>query len=317
MNQTYAKIIFIAYISKKISIFVGLWKSTHISRPKISDMNSDMDNDNFTIGVVISTYNNPEWLKKTLWSYIGQLHFPDEIIIADDGSDVRTRDLIDSFRNKLPIKHVWHEDNGFQKSRILNKALVAAESDYLIFTDQDCVARPDFVQVHACSARRGYFVSGGYFKLPMDTSRSLGYYDVESGVAFSLSWLRKHGVKLNRKCTKLLRCGWFSSLMNLITPARASWNGCNASGWREDMIRINGYNEDMQYGGQDREFGERLVNLGIRPIQKRYSAIVLHLDHKRPYRTRESIDKNRAIRKNTRVHRIVRTPHGIEDISSK
>ncbi len=71
----------------------------------------------------------------------------------------------------------------------------------------------------------------------------------------------------------------------------------------------------MQYGGQDREFGERLVNLGIRSIQKRYSAIVLHLDHKRPYRTRESIEKNRAIRRHTRVARIIRTPHGIEKLS--
>ena len=89
-----------------------------------------------TIGIVISTYNNPAWLEKTLWGYLYQTRPADEIIIADDGSRDDTRQLIDSFRDKLPIKHVWHEDNGFQKSRILNKALIAAESEYLIFTDQ-------------------------------------------------------------------------------------------------------------------------------------------------------------------------------------
>lgn len=265
----------------------------------------------FTAGVVISTYNNPEWLEKTLWGYLFQTRRPDEIVIADDGSDDRTRRLVDSFRGRLPIRHVWHEDRGFQKSQILNKALVAAESDYLIFTDQDCVPRPDFVETHLAAARRGHFVSGGYFKLPMDLSKRLSLADVESGRAFSLSWLRSQGLRLTWKCTKLLHSQAFAWIMNHVTPARASWNGCNSSGWREDMLAVNGYNEDMQYGGQDREFGERLVNLGVRPVQKRYSAIVLHLDHKRPYRTRESIEKNQAIRSHTRRGRVVRTPRGI------
>lgn len=271
-----------------------------------------MKTEEFTIGVVISTYNNPAWLEKTLWGYLFQTRRPDEVIIADDGSDDRTRKLIDSFRDRLPIKHVWHEDQGFQKSRILNKALSEAESDYLIFTDQDCIPREDFIEVHARSARKGWFVSGGYFKLPMDISRSVSYEDIESGRAFKLSWLRKKGLKLNWKCTKLLESSIFAYLLNHITPARSSWNGCNASGWRDDMLKINGYNEDMQYGGQDREFGERLYNLRIKSMQKRYSAIVLHLDHKRPYRTKESIEKNRAIRRNTRRSGITRTPVGIE-----
>ncbi len=64
--------------------------------------------DYFSIGIVISTYNNPAWLEKTLWGYLFQTRPADEIIIADDGSDDRTRTLIDSFRDRLPIKHVWH-----------------------------------------------------------------------------------------------------------------------------------------------------------------------------------------------------------------
>lgn len=268
--------------------------------------------DNFTVGVVISTYNNPAWLEKTLWGYLYQTHMPDEVIVADDGSDSRTGDLIDSFRGRLPVKHVWHEDRGFQKSEILNKALVAAESDYLIFTDQDCIPRPDFIETHVASARKGFFVSGGYFKLPMSISRQITLDDVASGRAFSLKWLKEQGLEMTWKCSKLLDWPIFSFILNNITPARSSWNGCNSSGWRVDMLAINGYNEEMHYGGQDREFGERLYNLGVRSRQKRYSAIVLHLDHKRPYRTKESIEKNRAIRRNTRKSGIIRTPHGIE-----
>ncbi len=271
-----------------------------------------MSKSKITIGVVISTYNNPAWLEKTLWGYLYQTRPADEIVIADDGSGEETNQLIRSFQKLLPIKHVWHEDNGFQKSRILNKALLAAESEYLIFTDQDCIPRKDFIAIHETYAETGYFLSGGYFKLPMNISKALTQEDVATERAFSIGWLREQGLKINFKCTKLVRSRMFTLLMNRITPRGATWNGCNASGWRTDMMRINGYNEEMHYGGQDREFGERLFNLGIKSKQICYSAIVLHLDHKRPYKTKESVDKNKAIRRNTRKLGIIETPNGIK-----
>lgn len=270
-----------------------------------------MNNNSFTIGVIISTYNNPDWLEKTLWGYLYQTRKADEIVIADDGSKEETRLLIDSFRDRLPIKHVWHEDRGFQKSEILNKALLAATSDYLIFTDQDCIPREDFIETHCRYAERGYFLSGGYFKLPMATSKAIAQDDVERGYAFSLKWLHERELEYSFKCSKLFRSKLYAAILNAITPARASWNGCNASGWRSDMLAINGYNEDMHYGGQDREFGERLTNYGIKSKQIRYSAIVLHLDHARPYKTKETMERNRAIRKNTRQQHIIKTPNGI------
>lgn len=271
-----------------------------------------MSKSKITIGVVISTYNNPAWLEKTLWGYLYQTRPADEIVIADDGSGEETNQLIRSFQKLLPIKHVWHEDNGFQKSRILNKALLTAESEYLIFTDQDCIPRKDFIAIHETYAETGYFLSGGYFKLPMNISKALTQEDVATERAFSIGWLREQGLKINFKCTKLVRSRMFTLLMNRITPRGATWNGCNASGWRTDMMRINGYNEEMHYGGQDREFGERLFNLGIKSKQICYSAIVLHLDHKRPYKTKESVDKNKAIRRNTRKLGIIETPNGIK-----
>ena len=271
-------------------------------------------NPHLSIGVIISTYNNPKWLEKVLWGYIKQQKKADEIIIADDGSREETKILIDSFKDRLPIKHVWHEDDGFQKSKILNKAIVAAESDYLIFTDQDCIPREDFIAVHLKYAEKGYFLSGGYFKLSMDISNLIKEEDVFDQKPFSIKWLKANNFDYNFKWSKLFRNASFSNFMNFITPARASWNGCNSSGWREDMIRVNGFNEDMHYGGQDREFGERLSNLGIKSKQIRYSAIVVHLDHKRPYKTKESIDNNRGIRKETRKNRIIETPNGIRQL---
>jgi len=266
-----------------------------------------------SIGVIISTYNNPEWLKKTLWGYTCQSYKNFELIIADDGSQQETADLIESFRqNQFPdIKHVWHPNDGFQKCKILNQALLKAESDYLIFTDQDCIPRHDFVATHLQYAEQGYFLSGGYFKLPMKISQLITERDIASGDAFKLKWLMNKGLKSNFKNTKLIQHPAFSSLMNFITPARATWNGMNASGWKSDMFAINGFNELMQYGGEDREFGERLINLGIKAKQIRYSAICLHLDHARPYKKEELIKKNEEIRKWVKINNIVKTPHGI------
>ncbi len=265
-----------------------------------------------TIGVIISTYNNPQWLEKTLWGYCAQMQKADEIIVADDGSGPETAALIRQFEGLLPIRHVWHEDRGFRKTTILNKALVEACSDYLVFTDQDCVPRPDFLAVHEKMAACGRFLSGGYFKLPMDISIQLTKDDIQSERAFSLSWLKQQGLKCSFKCTKLVRRPAFSWFMNHITPTRATWNGMNSSGWRRDLLEANGFDERMQYGGEDRELGERLTNAGVRGKQIRYSAVVLHLDHNRPYVNDEAWKLNNDIRKATKLQRLTRTAYGIE-----
>jgi len=282
----------------------------------LREFKSNKKLNNTSIGVIISTYNNPAWLQKVLWGYTYQSVRPDEIVIADDGSREETKNLIDSFRDRLPIKHVWHPDNGFQKCRILNMAILETTSDYLIFTDQDCIPRYDFIETHLRYARKGYFMSGGYLRLPMELSKNIIEKDISSQNVFSLKWLRKRGLPLYFKCTKLFKSRFFGRFMNTITPAKASWNGCNSSGWKSDMMTINGFYEEMQYGGQDREFGERLMNLGLRSRQIRYSAILLHLDHSRPYKTPESIAKNVAIRKNTRRKKIIETPLGIKQYLS-
>lgn len=269
------------------------------------------------IGVIISTYNNTEWLEKTLWGYLYQTRKCDEIIIADDGSGPDTARLIESYADRLPLKHVWHEDAGFRKTEILNRAIEASTADYLIFTDQDCVPRHDFVATHARYARKGRYLSGGYFKLPMTISKTVDMPLIASGECFSLKWLTDHGLRTNMKCLKLVKNECIRRFLNHITPARASWNGCNSSAWREDIIAANGFDQRMKYGGEDREFGERLVNAGIKGKQIRYSAILLHLDHSRPYRNEEAIRVNNAIRRETRRGHVTRTLYGIKSTTTQ
>ena len=266
------------------------------------------------LSVIISTYNAEAWLEKVLWGYSCQTFKDFEIVIADDGSGPKTKTLIDAFSSeyKLDINHVWQEDDGFQKSRILNKAVVACKSEYIVMSDGDCIPRADFMEIHATQKEAGYFLSGGYFMLPMDISMKIDKNDVLSGNCFDVKWLKANGLKSSFKNNKLNARGFKSTLLNTITPTKPSWNGHNASGWKKDIVAINGFDERMQYGGQDRELGERLVNYGIKPKQIRYSAVCVHLDHKRGYKTPESINKNLAIRATTKQNKLKRTAFGIE-----
>ncbi len=266
------------------------------------------------ISVIFSTYNSEEWLEKVVYGFSVQTFKDFEIIIADDGSREATKQLIDRLKLEIdiPIIHVWQEDNGFQKSQILNKAILASTSEYLIFTDGDCIPRQDFVEVHNNYRENGFFLSGGYFKLPMDISKAITKEDIINQRCFDVNWLKQNGLPSSYKNSKFTTRGFMSKFLNFLTPTNASWNGHNASGWKKDLMAINGFNQEMQYGGQDRELGERLFNLGLKSKQIRYSAICVHLDHKRGYVNEETWKKNHSIRENTRKNKVVKTPIGID-----
>ncbi len=268
-----------------------------------------------TVGVVLSTYQSPLWLEKSLWGYLNQSHRNFQLVIADDGSTAETAAVLRRYAAEgLALRHVWHADRGFRKSRILNRAIVAAEADYLIFSDGDCIPHRDFVATHAALAAPGRFLSGGYVKLPMGASQTISRADVEAGRALSVPWLRSQGARNLRRMAKLAVPGWARAAADLLTTTRASWNGHNASGWRSDLIAANGFDERMGYGGQDRELGERLENAGIRGKCIRHRALCVHLDHERGYSELRTIRGNRSIRRHTRAARATRTPQGISSL---
>ena len=265
------------------------------------------------IGVVITTYNSPDWLRKVLLGYEAQLDSNFTVLIADDGSTDETKKLIDEFigRNQLNIEHYWHEDEGFRKTIILNKVISQTLCDYLIFTDGDCIPRADFIQVHRQSAAPSTFLSGGYIKLSMPVSEAITAENIADQMIFDRSRLVAMGQPKSHKLLKLVRNPLFVGIMNGLTPTKASWNGMNSSGWLTDIKSVNGFDERMQYGGLDRELGERLINAGVRSKQIRYSAICLHLDHPRGYSKPEVWKVNAAIRQDVAANKLAWTAHGL------
>jgi glycosyltransferase involved in cell wall biosynthesis len=268
--------------------------------------------------VIFTTYNQPRPLELVLWGYAVQTRRDFEVVVVDDGSGDETRALVGRLRAEtgLDVVHVWHEDRGFRKTEILNRAILAARGDYLVFSDGDCIPRADFLDTHLRLARPGRFLSGGYLKLPEAASAAITPDDVRSGRAFDLAWLRAHGWRPGRHVLRLLRSPRAAAALDRVTSTRPTWNGHNASAWRADLVAVNGYDLDMAYGGLDRALGERLENAGVRGMQIRYRAPVLHLHHERPYVDRDKWRQNRELRARIRREGLTRAPRGLAELDA-
>jgi glycosyltransferase involved in cell wall biosynthesis len=265
------------------------------------------------VSVILSTYESPDWLTKVIWGYAAQTYQQFELVIADDGSSEGTAQRIEELRRatQLSLHHVWQAKQGFGKCRILNRAIRAAAADYLVFSDGDCIPRADFLEQHVRMASPGRVLSGGMLRLPRDLSERINVDDIFSGRFTSLRWLAHVGGMRTRKLLMLVPHGHIATLFDKLTTTRATFNGHNTSVWKKDMLRVNGFDERLGYGGLDREVGERLVNAGVRPMQIRHRAICVHLDHPRSYVDAAVWANNHRIRAENRHNHSQWTPYGI------
>lgn len=249
------------------------------------------------LSVIVSTYNKPRDLERVLWGYACQSRRDFELLVADDGSGPETEAAIRRVcaESGLRVLHVWHEDRGFRKSEIVNRAIQAAGGGTLLFTDGDTIPRRDLVQAHLELATPGRYLGGGYVKLPGPVSEAISVDDVRTGRFAELGWLRARGWRLGRRALRLARSRRVASLLDALTTTAPLFAGNNSSVSREHIQAVNGFDMAMGYGGLDRAVGYRLVNLGVRGVQVRHRAVCLHLHHDRPYRDPEVVRRNREI----------------------
>jgi glycosyltransferase involved in cell wall biosynthesis len=268
------------------------------------------------ISAIVSTYNRPDFLERVLWGWAMQTRKDFELVVADDGSGPETAALIERMRGEtgLDIVHVWHEDQGFRKTDILNRAILVAKGDLHLFSDGDCIPRADLVAAHYQLALPGRYLAGGYIKLPADVSARITVDDVRAGRHADLRWLRAQGFRPGRRALRLTRSHRRARLYDLLTPTSSDFQGNNTSVWREDLIAANGFEGLMGYGGLDQALGYRLVNMGVEGIQARHRAITMHLHHDRPYRSAEVRRKNREIMAAIRTKKLTRAQHGIAEL---
>jgi glycosyltransferase involved in cell wall biosynthesis len=228
---------------------------------------------NIKCSLIISTYNWPQALELCLKSVSKQKHLPNEVIIADDGSGEETRLLINELQKwfPVPLLHAWHQDLGFRKTIILNKAIQKSSFEYIIQADGDVILDKHFIGDHLNSAEPATFIRGTRAMLtPEKTEQIIASQQID------LSPFSK-GVKHRNNALRLFALKWLG--------ARKEWSsnsvrGSNLSFWKADFIRVNGYNNAISgWGHEDEELAARFINAGIiKKIVKLY-AVQYHLYH--------------------------------------
>ncbi len=254
--------------------------------------------------LIISTYNNTRLLSACLRSVARQSVMPCEVLIADDGSGPETRALVESFRQRLPVpvRHIWQEDQGFRLSVIRNRAIAASCGNYIIQINGDLVLGRHFIEDHLRVARRGSFVCGSRASIAKTPTRVY--------------------LKRNRKHIPFYACLWQSAayrfpflqkwLSNHYQPVDSlSLQDGNMAFWRDDLLRVNAYNEDLSvWGYEERELAVRLIHSGVEQRFLRLGGICFHLDH--PIRMRRRQELSLRARMAEHEDSLVRCSNGVD-----
>lgn len=253
--------------------------------------------------LVTPTYNWPEALELLLLSIKNQTYLPNEVIIADDGSKKETEHLIKRFQNNFPVPlhHVWHEDNKNQKPAIMNKAIAIAKYDYIIEIDGDIIMHKDFVKDHLAKSKKNMFLYGSRVNVQKHHLADL-FKTKQISFNFFSRGIKKRG--------RTIRIPLLSNFYKESNTRSSKLRGCNMSFWRDDLIKINGFNEKLVgWGIDDSEMIQRMLNIGVRGKRLKFRGIVYHIYHKE--QDRSHININEIIEKETTEKKITFIEKGI------
>jgi glycosyltransferase involved in cell wall biosynthesis len=256
----------------------------------------------------------------SLLGYLVQTYRDFEVVVADDGSDQQVAAVLDDpVFSPLTIRHVWQPDQGFRANTARNRAISRTSAGYLIFADSDCIPRNDFVASHLRHRRKGHFISGGRVHVGPDVFQQFSDDDILSNLVFDPEFLAGLDTTLRRQGLRLVRDRWYVPLLNALTWRYCVFHGSNASAWRSDLIRVNGFDEGeiRGYGSDDRDIGVRLRNSGVRSRFLKFSLVQLHLQHPRPYLDRQLVRANRRLLMKRFFSRTVRAPLGLDTVAMR
>lgn len=254
--------------------------------------------------LVTPTYNWPEALELLLLSIKNQTVLPDEVIIADDGSREETRELIEKFQRDFPVPlhHIWHEDIKNRKPRIMNQAIAKAQYEYIIEIDGDIIMNRHFVEDHLQFAEKGYYLYGSRVNIQKEILSEL-FTNKTTQFHFFSKGIKKRG--------RTLRLPFMMNFTDRVSERSSKLRGCNMSFWREDLIKINGFNESLVgWGIDDSEMIERMHNIGIKGKRLKYAGIAYHIYH--PEQNKSHFQINQEIENATKKNKLTYIEKGID-----
>jgi len=238
--------------------------------------------------LLISTYNRPDALELCLKSVMLQSIMPQEVIIADDGSKDDTRALVERYQKivHVPFIHVWHPDEGFQLAKIRNRGIAKASQPYIIQIDGDLILHKHFIKDHLQISERSYFVSGSRVLLSqLTTNKLLQQNSID--VLLHNKGSKNHFNKLRNGFLR----NFLSTRYKVSGRNKYYVKGCNMAFWKDDLLKVNGYNEKLTgWGKEDSELAIRLINAGVQKKFLKMGGITYHLYHPEASRDNEEMN---------------------------
>jgi len=230
-----------------------------------------------SLAVVISTYNQADFLRLTLEGYRRQTDLNFCIYIADDGSKPESKQLVQTIQADfpVPIHHLWHADDGFRKARIHNRVIQQISQSHTLLTDGDCIPLPGLIAAHRHYAGENYFISGSRILLSRACSQRVCRLHAFETARSKVWWIQQ------RLCSNINRL-----LPLLLSPSLSEPSvqlegirGCHLSCPTAALIRINGFDEQFEgWGREDSDLTARLLHAGFQRRNLRGTP-VLHLWH--------------------------------------
>jgi glycosyltransferase involved in cell wall biosynthesis len=239
------------------------------------------------ISVIVTTYDRVDALNAVLHGLAGQTDTKFEVIVADDGSDQRTAELIEAWSSRFSrLAHVWQEHRDFRAAEIRNRAVLQSFGEICIFLDGDCIPRPNFINMHRRLAEPGWFVAGNRVLLSRDLSARILRDHLEPERWALSQWLR---ARLRGEINRLqpLLSLPLGPLRRLGSAAWRSIRSANLAIRRTDLLHVDGFDAAFSgWGREDSDIVLRLMHSGIRRKDGRFATAVLHLWHAESDRSR-------------------------------
>ncbi len=258
-------------------------------------------NNTLDLSLIISVYNREEVLRLVLAAVQRQTFKKYEVIIADDGSGPAVKDVVDEARAEygLSITHLWQEDIGWRKNRILNSAIRAAGSPYLVFIDGDCLPGKDFLRDHFGEREDGKVLLGRRVEMSKRWAEKLTLVRVMSGRFERIGILELFDGAMGKalRIEDGIRIA-SPSVRELIRRKSMTILGSNFSLHKKDLVAINGFDETYEAPGlgEDSDIQYRLSLIGVTGKSLRNLAVQYHVYHPRTKPSENSVRRFEEVR---------------------